>query len=335
MKNKLLYTLSVLLGAITLLMLVSIATGFSQSGDTPPTDPTGYVNSFCFDGKVSTMDVKDLVNVYTKKTNEYFNARIKEIMVNPKEIVPSPDLNDYPSLGGSLCKNAAGKEVNDMTCQAIAVCNPLNAPPGTDPKNHPFCVAMTLLGVAPNRAVDYDWKRLQEIEPLKYSYFCYKSALELKKDAIFDSTPQAALQKCGTEFGDEEICDLKARIDSEKDPNKKAELQLQMDNTLSGQNWWGERGAAGLSSMTATLVDLTGSTGKRVQFIQEEIARSKVALDQTLDAYGQLKIAWQMHVQYKEIFLELVKYRDYLVDVRKQTDTFPFKFIDATSTKCL
>lgn len=336
MQNKILYTLTVFLGAVTILMLVGITTGRSAGEEKAHNiDPADYVSNFCFDGKVDKMDVQDLVNVYTEKTNAYFNEKIKYIMTHPQELVPSPSLNEYKTKGGQLCLNANNKEVEDMTCQAIAVCNPQNPGSAEDPQMHPFCIGMTLTGVAPSKAANYNWKRLNEIEPLKYSYFCYKAALEKKRDAIFDSTPQAQLAKCGTEFGDEEICSLKAKIDAEKDPQKKAELQLQMDNTLSGRNWWGERGAAQLSSLTATLVDLTGSTGKRVEFINQEIVRAKSALNQTLDAYSQLKIAWQMHVQYMDIFSELVKYRDHLVDVRKQTDTFPFRFIDATSTKCL
>lgn len=336
MREKIIYTLSVLLGAITLLMMVGIATGISAVSETPPTDPTSYVQGFCFDGDVDQMDISDIVDKYTKKTNEYFNEQIAYIMTHPEEMVPSPSLNDYPSLGGALCKNAAGKEVNDMTCQAIAVCNQLNAAPGADPKRHPFCMAMTLMGVAPARATDYNWERLKTIEPLKYSYFCYKAALELKRDALFDSTPQSTLAKCGTEYEDAELCDLKKRVDAEQDPTRKASLQLQMENILSGKAaWWNQRGSSTLSSSTATLVDLAESASQRAKFVQEEVARAKAALDQTLDAYGQLKIAWQMHVQYMDIFSELVKYRDHLVDVRKQTDTFPFKFIDATSTKCL
>jgi hypothetical protein len=335
-ENKIIYTLSVLLGSLLILMLVGIATGRSAGEEGPHNlDPVDYVSNFCFEGKVDQMDVEDLVKVYTKETNDYFNEKIKYIMTNPEELVPTPNLNEYGIRGGQLCMDSNNKEVSDMTCQAIAVCNPVNPGSGEDPQMHPFCIAMTLTGVAPNRAANYNWKRLNEIRPLKYSYFCYKAALERKRDAIFDSTPQAQLAKCGTEFGDEEICDLKAKIDAETNAQKKAELQLQMDNTLSGRNWWGERGAAQLSSLTATLVDLTGSTAKRVQFINEEMVRAKTALDQTVDAYSQLKTAWQMHVQYIDIFSELVKYRDHLVDVRKQTDTFPFRFIDATTTKCL
>ncbi|MGL5831174.1 MAG: hypothetical protein ACRCZE_03430, partial [Candidatus Altimarinota bacterium] len=68
--------------------------------------------------------------------------------------------------------------------------------------------------------------------------------------------------------------------------------------------------------------------------IEQEVARAKRALDFTLDAYSQLQDAWKLHVKYIDIYQELVKYRDNLVAVRKQTDVFPFRFIDATTTQC-
>lgn len=314
--------------------VTQVGIGVSQGEVVPTNSAETFVDQFCFDGKLHEMDVSDIVDVYTEKTNEYFNEKIEYIMTHVDDVAdtPSPSLNDYPTLGGSLCRDSNGVEQNDMTCQSIAVCNPTS---GADISAHPFCMAVTLMGVSPIRASSYNWDRIQEIEPLKYSYFCYKSALEKKRDAVFDSTPQAILAKCDGDFADEEICKLKDQIAAEKDPEKKADLQDDLDYELNQKRWWSNSGAGALSSATLTLVDVTDSAARRIQFIDEEIDRAKIAMDQTLDAYSQLKSAWQMHVKYMDIFAELVKYRDHLVAIRKQTDVFPFRFIDATTTKCL
>jgi len=68
--------------------------------------------------------------------------------------------------------------------------------------------------------------------------------------------------------------------------------------------------------------------------IQNELVAAKNTLDQTLSAYDQLRTAWPMHLKYKEIYSLLEEYRDHLVDVRHQTDLFPSKFIDMTTTSC-
>lgn len=72
----------------------------------------------------------------------------------------------------------------------------------------------------------------------------------------------------------------------------------------------------------------------RLDAIDREIKTAKRALDQTLAAYEELKTAWPMHQRYIEIYEQLVKYRDKMVEVRHQVEEFPSKFIDATTTKC-
>lgn len=337
MKNKLLYTSSVLLGSLMILMFIGATFGLAQTTTTPPQDAKTFVDQFCFDGKVSKMDVSDLVNVYTEKTNAYFNTQIAYIMTKPDEAVPNPNLEDYSKTGGGLCRDSNGQEISDMTCQSIAICNPETSDPATSPVAHPYCIGVTLLGVPPEKVTNYNYERLQKIEQLKYSYFCYKSALDQKRDALYDSTPQGILAKCtnGSEFADQKICDLKSKMDSEQDPKKKAQLESDLAYELNQMGWWSTSYRSAGTSLTANLIDFNDSTPKKVKFIDEEIKRAKQAMDQTLDAYSQLKSAWQMHVRYMDIFAELVKYRDHLVEIRKQTDAFPFRFIDATSTKCL
>lgn len=84
--------------------------------------------------------------------------------------------------------------------------------------------------------------------------------------------------------------------------------------------------------------DSTTAIGKiftRNANIDQEIKIAKKALDQTLSAYDQLRLVWPMHVRYKQIYKDLENYRDKIVDIRRQVDLFPSKFIDLTTTKCL
>ena len=71
-----------------------------------------------------------------------------------------------------------------------------------------------------------------------------------------------------------------------------------------------------------------------VNAIDRSISTSKRALDQTLSAHDQLRTAWAMHEKYMEIYEELIKYRDKIVEIRHQVEEFPSKFIDATTTSC-
>jgi hypothetical protein len=331
MKNKFLYILTVFMAALTVVTVTQVNTGFSEGKEPVSTSsPDAFLKTFCFNGELESMDVADVVDKYTEKTNEYFNENIKYIMTKVDDVAPSPNLNDYPEKGDGLCRNASGVEQSDMTCQAIAVCNQKEQ----GIQSHPFCMAMTLMGVSPERASSYDAEKLKGMEQLKYGYLCYRAALEEKRKDIYDSTPQSILKNCKTDPS-KEICKLKAQVDAEKDPDKREDLQDDLDYELNQRRWWSHSYGSALSSLTLGIVDLTDSSARKSQFIDEEIDRAKVALDQTLDAYSQLKTAWQMHTRYMDVFAELVKYRDHLVAIRKQTDTFPLRFIDATSTKCL
>ena len=336
MRNKLLYTLGVLLGSMTLLMVIGVGFGRAQTKPVAAPNADSFVNEFCFDGKIPEMDVSDLVDVYTKETNDYFNDKIRNIMTRVHENVPTPSLEDYNTKGGAICQDNNGRESADMTCQSIAVCNPKSSSEATNPSRHPYCLAVTLMGVPPTKIANYNYGRLKEIKALKYSYFCYKAALDLKRNAVYDSTPQGILAKCGTgsQYAKKDVCDLKNQIDNEKDPKKKAELERKLSGKLSSFGWGAM--AQGLATRAAAnLIDFNDSARARIKFIDEEVKRAKIALDQALDAYSQLKSAWQMHVGYADIFAGLVKYRDHLVSIRKQTDAFPFRFINASTTKCL
>ena len=168
------------------------------------------------------------------------------------------------------------------------------------------------------------------------SYFCYMAELDKKRDSLYDSTPQGILAKCGqSDFADKDICKLKDQLDNETDLSKQAAIREKLAYQLNQKGWWSTSYAGAFKSLTLNIGDITDSTAKRVKFIDEEEARAKTALDQTLDAYNQLRWAWQLHTRYMDIFSELVKYRDHIVALRKNTDYLPMKFIDATTTKCI
>ncbi len=115
--------------------------------------------------------------------------------------------------------------------------------------------------------------------------------------------------------------------------NFKAALERKKKNifeTEKDRDKWQQLGKNTLDSATAI-----GKIFSRNTNIDEEIKIAKKALDQTLSAYDQLRLAWPMHVRYKQIYKDLQDYRDKIVDIRHQVDLYPSKFIDLTTTKCL
>jgi hypothetical protein len=77
------------------------------------------------------------------------------------------------------------------------------------------------------------------------------------------------------------------------------------------------------------------TVGVKMQVIEDKLLQAKKAMDQTLAAYDQLRIAWEMHKTYIQIYKKLIKYRDLLKQIRRAVEIFPAKFIDASSTKCV
>lgn len=331
--DKHLIKLVIGLMGVLLLVMVTSTVVVGQSAESDLQTPESFVDNFCFNGEVANMDVADLVDEYTDKTNQFFNEKIKYIMTNVGKVEPTPDINTYK---GGFCKDKDGKEVNDLTCQSIAICSSTE-----EYKAHPYCVAVMALGFSADNYSHYDKASLQNVEQLKYSYMCYRAALNTKRNSLYDGTPQGLFEKCDkglTNIGSKDIsneCKLYKAWKDEPDSVKKAAAEKELNKALDTKRWWSTNYKAAVTSATATLFDLGDSTAKKVEFIDSEEQRAKEALDKTLDAYSQMRSAWKLHVEYMDTFADLVKYRDYLVSVRKQTDTFPFKFIDATTTKCL
>jgi len=68
--------------------------------------------------------------------------------------------------------------------------------------------------------------------------------------------------------------------------------------------------------------------------INTELRRAKKALDATLQAYNELKIAYPMHVQYQETIKNLTEYNKKMSKLRQEVEQLPGKFIDATTAAC-
>ena len=130
-----------------------------------------------------------------------------------------------------------------------------------------------------------------------YSYMEYLKALECRKNRIFDTVTEETLW---SEYQEGMI------IGEENEAEALARLQSQRALTVSA----------------------------RMEAIEREIDDAKRALDVTLATYDELKTAWVMHLRYVEIYKNLVKFRDKMVEVRHQVEDFPNKFIDATTTMC-
>lgn len=72
----------------------------------------------------------------------------------------------------------------------------------------------------------------------------------------------------------------------------------------------------------------------RTNVIDKEIKDAKRALDITLGAYKEFQYSYPLHKAYAKTFDLLVKYRDWLAEIRSQVELFPMKFINATTSKC-
>lgn len=68
--------------------------------------------------------------------------------------------------------------------------------------------------------------------------------------------------------------------------------------------------------------------------IDNELIRSKKALDLALATYNELQSAYRMHLKYEALIKALTKYNQKLIDYRKEVEKLPGKFIDATTASC-
>lgn len=327
-----------------------------------------FLTDFCFNGQTNKMSSSDIMRIYTKKTNDLFNTHIRNIMKNPDVEVPPVNF-DTPESSAKI-KSLCNKE--DMTCQAIAACSlQVEDKNKVTSNDSAYCLAVMATGFTADNYSHYNKEVDTDMDVLKYSYFCYKAAMESKNNDVFDGTPQGLLKQCD-KGGDKvsslkisDICSLYEKVKEEADPVKKGQMEDELAKKIAGSSaiipaspmadfWAGFKSGGssilmgaldvtdkltlGLTSTVGLSPDLADFANKSVRkqaFIESEIQKAKTALDQALDAYSRLQSAWKMHVGYVDVFELLVRYRDHLVAIRKQTDQFPFRFVDASTTKCL
>ena len=80
--------------------------------------------------------------------------------------------------------------------------------------------------------------------------------------------------------------------------------------------------------------DIAAEVSINVSLIDREILDAKKTFDSALSAYQELQTAFPIHMQFEDMKVSLLQYRDRLVDMRKQIDSFPHKFFNATTTEC-
>ncbi len=68
--------------------------------------------------------------------------------------------------------------------------------------------------------------------------------------------------------------------------------------------------------------------------IELEIEDAKMVMEQTIKLYDEFKMAYPTHMEYKKIIKSLNKFKIAIKNVREEVETFPGKFIDATSPTC-
>ena len=83
-----------------------------------------------------------------------------------------------------------------------------------------------------------------------------------------------------------------------------------------------------------TLDELSGLLDSRIDLIDRQILVAEEVMSATLATYDQLQVFYPLHVEYQDLIVELERYRDGLADVRKETEKYPGKFHDVTTTEC-
>lgn len=77
----------------------------------------------------------------------------------------------------------------------------------------------------------------------------------------------------------------------------------------------------------------SGVLSKRAE-INNEIERSKKALDVALATYNELSGVYRQHLEYEELIKNLTKYNKKVIEFRKEVEKLPSKFVDATTAEC-
>lgn len=253
-------------------------------------------------GKLS---VNQILATYHEHVNETFNNYIALMLEAQERSAKNPGATDDP---------------NGKPLASAAEC--------LDSKNNrnysTFCLSVNLLGGNSDECSDKfektwseDFRKFCQLgggaRPLR-GYLNFKAALEKKRKKIYETAQEETLASedfCKTvTFGSSAICE-----GYKKDPAASKSVEA----------------AKSLRTQRNAIEAVLG----RQETIDKEIKVAKATLDQTLSAYDQLRLVWPMHVRYKQIYKDLKTYRDKLVDIRQQTDSYPSKFKDLTTSKCL
>lgn len=75
-------------------------------------------------------------------------------------------------------------------------------------------------------------------------------------------------------------------------------------------------------------------TKERNEKIALEYDQARNAMESTIAAFNEYKLAYPMHVKYQKVIEELLKYKLLLKDLRIEVQEFPVRFIDATTSRC-
>lgn len=95
-----------------------------------------------------------------------------------------------------------------------------------------------------------------------------------------------------------------------------------------------ETGAPVVGNVVGTVANLFTSLSVNDSKVAEEKANAMKAVDMTVSAYNELRLAYPVHLKYAEITKELYTYVDSLRKLRNNLYLFPAKFIDSSSQSC-
>jgi len=90
-------------------------------------------------------------------------------------------------------------------------------------------------------------------------------------------------------------------------------------------------GTTGLGQTSVS--DLLGLAGMLNDAIRRERQSALEAMELTISAYNELRLAYPMHKKYEELLTDLHSYKDMVLDVESRAEWLPKKYIGATSKK--
>lgn len=70
------------------------------------------------------------------------------------------------------------------------------------------------------------------------------------------------------------------------------------------------------------------------EMLQKELQNAQRVLNLALEGYKELRLAFPIHMEFENTKEQLLRYRDHLVEIRKEVDQYPGKFHDATTSEC-